>query len=231
MMNIGVGGSQGRMGQAILAAIAADKAMAETRVSKITRAEPLVKGLKTQAIEAFIDFTTPEAAMDHLQVCVTERIPMVLGVTGFSEAQKIKIQEAAKRIPIVFSPNMSIGVNTVFALLGAAAKKIDALRARGIVVDSAIQETHHKHKKDAPSGTALRMGEIIGTDHYASIRMGDVPGEHCVMLALAGECIEIKHSAQHRGIFAQGAVSASKWIMNVQSPGLYDMQDVLGLRE
>jgi 4-hydroxy-tetrahydrodipicolinate reductase len=229
MMNIGIGGSQGRMGQAIWAAIAADGAMDQHCVLKINRSHALSEGLKTQTIDVLIDFTVPEAAMDHIQICVAQQIPLVLGVTGFSDHQKKCISQAANTIPIVFSPNMSIGVNTMFSLLGSAAKRVQSLRERGIVVDSAIQETHHKHKKDAPSGTALRMGEIVGADHYASIRVGDVPGEHTVMFALAGECIEIKHSAQHRGIFAQGALTAAKWIINGPKPGLYDMQDVLGL--
>ena len=229
MMNIGIGGSEGRMGQAILAAIAADNDMHQSHILKINRQEPLIKVLQTQTLDVLIDFTAPEAAMEHLPLCIEKSIPLVLGVTGFSAAQKDRIHQAATRIPIVFSPNMSIGVNMMFALLGAASTRLDALRERGIVVDTAIQETHHKHKKDAPSGTALRMGEIIGSNHYASIRVGDVPGDHTVMFALAGECIEIKHSAWHRGVFAQGAVLAAKWIKNKPS-GLYDMKDALGLR-
>ena len=154
---------------------------------------------------------------------------MVLGVTGFSEAQKVDIQKAAYTIPIVFSPNMSIGVNVSFKLLAFAATLLEPLRAMGINVDVAIQEIHHKHKKDAPSGTALRMGQILSASDYAVSRVGDVLGDHTAMLAFQGERIEIRHHTENRMIFAKGALTAAKWLMNTKpKPGLYDMQDVLG---
>ena len=174
---------------------------------------------------------------------------MVLGTTGFTDEQKQVIQEAAKDIAIVFAPNMSVGVNLTFKLLDIAA------RVLGDEVDIEVIEAHHRHKVDAPSGTALRMGEVVAdalgrdlsecavygregqtgererkTIGFETIRAGDIVGEHTVMFADIGERVEITHKASSRMTFANGAVRAAKWLDN-HDKGLFDMQDVLGLRD
>jgi len=174
---------------------------------------------------------------------------MVIGTTGFDAAGKQAIREAADDIGIVFAPNMSVGVNLCFKLLDLAA------RVLGDEVDIEIIEAHHRHKVDAPSGTALRMGEVVAealgrnldevavygrqghtgererrTIGFETIRAGDIVGEHTVMFADIGERVEITHKASSRMTFAKGAVRAAGWLME-RDRGLYDMQDVLGLRE
>ncbi|RMG29135.1 MAG: 4-hydroxy-tetrahydrodipicolinate reductase, partial [Gammaproteobacteria bacterium] len=197
--------------------------------------------------DVLIDFSTPEASLQHLELCRLERKGLVLGTTGFDESGRERIAEAAREIPIVFAPNMSVGVNLCFRLLEIAA------RVLGAEADIEIIEAHHRHKVDAPSGTALRMGEIVAetlernleecavygrqgrtgprdrkTIGFETIRAGDIVGEHTVMFAADGERVEITHKASSRLTFARGAVRAAAWLEG-RKPGLYDMQDVLGL--
>lgn len=194
-----------------------------------------------------IDFTTPAASLDHLQWCVQQSIPCVLGTTGFDSEQLARLAEAAQRIPIVFAPNFSIGVNVVLDLLDRAA------RAFGEDVDIEIIEAHHRHKVDAPSGTALAMGRTVASAlqrdleavalygregqvgprprqqiGFSTIRGGDIIGDHTVLFAGDGERVEITHKASHRRTFADGAVRAATWVV-ARAPGLYGMPDVLGL--
>ncbi|TDY02470.1 4-hydroxy-tetrahydrodipicolinate reductase [Thiohalophilus thiocyanatoxydans] len=198
--------------------------------------------------DVLIDFTRPEASMLHLDICRAAGKRMVIGTTGFTEEQKEQIAHTAEHIGIVFAPNMSVGVNLSFKLLDIAA------RVLGDSVDVEIIEAHHRHKVDAPSGTALRMGEVVAdalgrdlgecavfgregntgererqTIGFETIRAGDIVGEHTVMFAGEGERIELTHKASSRMTFAHGAVRAANWIMQHEH-GLFDMQDVLGLR-
>lgn len=198
--------------------------------------------------DTLIDFTRPEATIDNLAFCVKHGKNIVIGTTGFSDEQKQQISDAAKTIGVIFAPNMSVGVNLCFKLLDIAA------RVLGDDVDIEIIEAHHRHKVDAPSGTAIRMGEVVAdalcrnlddcavygregvtgerdrkTIGFETIRAGDIVGDHTVMFAGEGERVEITHKASSRMTFANGAVRASLWLQN-QGAGLYDMQDVLGLR-
>ncbi|MCU0972325.1 MAG: 4-hydroxy-tetrahydrodipicolinate reductase [Gammaproteobacteria bacterium] len=202
----------------------------------------------TGDFDTLIDFTTPAATLGHLAICRSAGRRMVIGTTGLDAAGKAAIREAGADIGVVFAPNMSVGVNLCFRLLDLAA------RVMGEDADIEIIEAHHRHKADAPSGTALRMGEVVAqalgrelsevavygrqgqtgerdrrTIGFETIRAGDVVGEHTVWLATAGERVEITHKASSRMTFARGAVRAAQWLAE-QPPGLYDMQDVLGLR-
>lgn len=198
--------------------------------------------------EVLIDFTRPAATLAHLELCREHGKAIVIGTTGFSAEQKAEISRAAQQIPIVFAPNMSIGVNLCFKLLDMAA------RVLGNSVDIEIIEAHHRHKVDAPSGTALAMGQVIAkaldrdleqcaiygrqgvtgeregaTIGFATIRAGDIVGEHTVLFADIGERIEITHRASSRMTFAKGALRAAAWLVG-RDPGLFNMQDVLDLR-
>lgn len=205
----------------------------------------------TKVVDDFdlvIDFTRPAATMVHLDVCRQHGKAMVIGTTGLNDEQKAAIKSASAKIPIVFAPNMSVGVNLCFGLLELAA------RVMGEGADIEIIEAHHRHKVDAPSGTALRMGEVIAktlgrdlnavavygreghtgardakTIGFETIRAGDVVGEHTVWFATEGERVEITHKASSRLTFAKGAARAAAWLAN-EDKGLFDMQDVLGLR-
>ena len=199
------------------------------------------------AFDVLIDFTRPESTLASLEICRQAGRGMVIGTTGFSDEQKAQIAAAAQDIAIVFAPNMSVGVNLCLKLLDTAA------RVLGDDVDIEIVEAHHRHKVDAPSGTALRMGEVVAdalgrdlktcavygreghtgerdrkTIGFETIRAGDIVGDHTVMFAGMGERIEITHKASSRMTFANGAVRAAAWLMEQES-GLFDMQDVLGL--
>jgi len=196
--------------------------------------------------DVLIDFTAPAVTLANLELCRRHGKSMVIGTTGFSDEQKQQISDAAKQISIVFAPNMSVGVNLCFKLLDVAA------RALGDDVDIEIIEAHHRHKVDAPSGTALRMGEVVAdalgrnlkdcavygregitgarernTIGFETIRAGDIVGEHTVMFAAEGERVEITHKASSRMTFASGAIRAAGWVVG-QPNGLYDMPDVLG---
>ena len=197
--------------------------------------------------DVLIDFTAPAASLQHLEICRRHGKRMVIGTTGFSDEQKQQIKAASKEIAVVFAPNMSVGVNLCLKLLDIAA------RVLGDEVDIEIIEAHHRHKVDAPSGTALRMGEVIAdalgrdlktcavygregiigarerkTIGFETIRAGDIVGEHTVMFAAEGERVEVTHKASSRMTFASGAARAAGWLMS-QPNELYDMQDVLGL--
>jgi len=198
-------------------------------------------------IDVLIDFTIATSLTENLEKCRAAGKCMVIGTTGLDDTQKELIKKAAEDIPIVFAPNMSIGVNLCLKLLEMAAQVI------GEDSDIEIIEAHHKHKKDAPSGTALRMGEVVAdtlgrnlkdcavygregltgerdknTIGFETIRAGDIVGEHTVMFASAGERVEITHKATSRKTFASGAVRAAQWLAD-KDKGLFDMQDVLGI--
>ena len=197
---------------------------------------------------ALIDFTRPEATLAHITLCRKHHVNMIIGTTGFTPEQKQIIQAASREIGIVFAPNMSVGVNVVFKLLEQAAKVL------GEGYDIEIIEAHHRHKVDSPSGTALRMGEVVAetlgrnlaecavygregvtgernpsTIGFATIRGGDIVGDHTVLFAGIGERVEISHKASSRATFSMGAVRAARFLAGKTS-GLFDMQDVLGLR-
>ena len=201
-----------------------------------------------QDFDVLIDFTLPEATMMNLEACRRHGNAMVIGTTGLSDEQKQTISQAGNDIGVVLAPNMSAGVNLCFKLLEMAAQAV------GEEADIEIIEAHHRDKKDAPSGTSLRMGEVVAntlkrdlrecaiygregftgprdrnTIGFETIRAGDIVGEHTVMFALNGERIEISHKATSRKTFAAGAVRAAQWIL-VRDKGQYDMEDVLGLR-
>jgi len=198
--------------------------------------------------QVLIDFTRPEGTLAHLQACVQQRVQMVIGTTGFDAAQKAEIEAAAQHIAIVMAPNMSVGVNVTLKLLEQAA------RALGPDYDIEIVEAHHRHKVDAPSGTALQMGAVIaaaqgrdladcavyeryghtgarapGSIGFATVRGGDIVGDHTVLFAGTGERIEISHKSSSRATYAQGSLQAVRFLAG-RSSGLYDMYDVLGLR-
>ena len=198
--------------------------------------------------DVLIDFTHPTVTLKNLVFCRKHGKAMIIGTTGFSVEEKQLLAEAGKDIPIVFAANFSVGVNLCLKLLDTAA------RVLGDDVDIEITEAHHRHKVDAPSGTAVRMGEVIAdalgrdlkkvavygregqtgardreTIGFATVRAGDIVGDHTVLFAADGERVEITHKASSRMTFAKGAVRAALWL-DGREPGLYDMQDVLDLR-
>ncbi|MDQ5903094.1 MAG: 4-hydroxy-tetrahydrodipicolinate reductase [Pseudomonadota bacterium] len=198
--------------------------------------------------DCLIDFTRPEGTLEHLRICREKGVAMIIGTTGFEAEGKAAISEAARDIPVVFAPNMAVGVNLVFKLLDMAARILNE------GYDIEIVEAHHKHKIDAPSGTALRMGEVVAaalgrdlkecavygregvtgerdpsTIGFATVRGGDIVGDHNVMFCGVGERVEIAHRAGSRMPYALGSLRAARFLSGKKS-GLYDMQDVLGLR-
>ncbi len=253
MTRLAVVGAAGRMGKTLISAIAADENATLTAATERPGADGIgvldagdIAGVGTLGVtlvddlaavvddfDIVIDFTRPEATLKHLEICASAGKKMIIGTTGFSESQFEQLHSFAESQAVVFASNFSIGVNAAFHLLDVAAEIL------GGDVDIDITEAHHKHKVDAPSGTALRMGEIIqeklvnkGQDdhlNYNSIRAGDIVGEHTVMFVGAGERIEITHRAMSRMNFATGAVRAALWLDD-KSAGLFDMQDVLGLK-
>lgn len=264
---IGVVGANGRMGRALIEAAHHSQgsdltaAFARTGSPLIGQDAGTVAGAGNIGVpviddivsacpnfDVLIDFTSVDATMDHLAICREHGRGIVIGTTGLSSAQKQTLAEAAREIPIVFAPNMSIGVNVALRLLDQAARLL------GDGYDVEIIEAHHRHKVDAPSGTALRMGEVVAdaygrdldrvavygregitgardanTIGFATVRGGDVVGDHTVLFAGIGERIEITHKASSRMTFAKGAVRAAMWL-DGKAPGLYDMQDVLGIK-
>ncbi len=267
MARVAIVGAAGRMGRNLIQAVYAADGMElgaaiERPGSTLLGADAgelaalgnlgvtLVDDLK-QVIDEFdvlIDFTSPAATMQHVAICREAGKAIVIGTTGLSDDEKAALKEASADIGIMFAPNMSVGVNLCFKLLDIAA------RVLGNDVDVEVIEAHHRHKVDAPSGTALRMGEVVaealGRDlkqcavygregitgerdrnsiGFETIRAGDIVGDHTVLFAAMGERVEITHKASSRMTFANGAVRAAGWIMQ-QAKGLYDMQDVLGLR-
>ncbi len=267
MTRIAISGAGGRMGRALVEACGKVEGMEVTvalehpdssllgsdagELAGVGHLEVPVSADLAEHVEHFdvlIDFTRPEASTGYLAVCQEAGKRMVIGTTGFSELERAQIRAAAKETAIVFAPNMSVGVNLCFKLLDMAA------RVLGDEVDIEIIEAHHRHKVDAPSGTALGMGEVVAnalgrdlkqcavygregntgererhTIGFETIRAGDIVGDHTVMFAGLGERVEITHKASSRMTFANGAARAAGWVMD-QEPGLYDMQDVLGLR-
>jgi 4-hydroxy-tetrahydrodipicolinate reductase len=265
-LKIAIAGSAGRMGRALLEEIAraSDLKLAaaleqkgNTAVGKdagllagapcgVAIADDVAKALP--GCDVLIDFTRPEGASAHLAACRRHGVRMVIGTTGFGEAQKREINDAASEIAIVMSPNFSVGVNVAFRLLETAAG------ALGGGYDVEILEAHHRHKVDAPSGTALRMGEVVAkalkrdlkksavygregvtgerkaeTIGFATVRGGDLVGDHTVMFIGAGERLEISHRASSRANFAAGALRAARFVASRKN-GLYDMADVLGFK-
>jgi 4-hydroxy-tetrahydrodipicolinate reductase len=266
MLRIAVAGAKGRMGKSILEAIAATEGVTLGAVSLRT-GDPLIGldicqalglpggGVKAvadlrEALDQFdvlIDFTSPAATLDHLSICAPAGKHVVIGTTGFGAEQKQAIEAASRDTAIVFAPNMSVGVNLCFKLLELAARVI------GEDSDIEIYEAHHRFKQDAPSGTALKMGEVVAqtlgrdlsecavygregqtgvrdrkTIGFATVRAGDIVGDHTVMFASAGERVEITHKSSSRMTYAKGSLRAAQWLQGKRS-GLYSMQDVLGL--
>ena len=239
MIKIAVSGSCGRMGARIISLAKQDKnfklAIALERKDhpeigkaidgvKVTNSNDEIKNT-----DCLIEFSNPEATINHLDSAVKFKKPIVIGTTGLSTEQKTKITQAAKTIPVVFAPNMSVGVNLVFKLLADASKKL----AGDYNVE--ITEAHHIHKKDAPSGTAKKMAEIIRdagikikNEDIKSTREDEIVGDHEVIFESSVDKITISHSAKTRDIFAKGALNAAKWIIN-KPAGLYTMQDVIGV--
>jgi 4-hydroxy-tetrahydrodipicolinate reductase len=270
MLRIAIAGASGRMGRMLIDAVRAapdlvvsaalDQAASPaigTRIADDTskddasRAELFITSDIDAALTAsdvLIDFTRPEGTLVHLAACVAHRVKMVVGTTGFDDAGQAAITEAAAHIAIVFAPNMSVGVNVLFKLIEQASRAL----AHGYDVE--IIEAHHRGKVDAPSGTALRMGEIVAdaterdleadaifsrqghtgardakTIGFSAIRGGDIVGDHTVLFAGIGERIEITHRASSRAGYAEGGLLAARYLAT-RDRGLFDMQDVLGLR-
>ena len=243
MTKIAINGSNGRMGQALIEAVKLNPNVSQGSI--LNRGDDINRVLKD--FDVLIDFTRPEATLNALSICQSAGKAMVIGTTGFSDDALKAIDQASSDIPIVFAPNMSVGVNLTLKLLDTTAKVI------GTDSNIEIVEAHHRHKVDAPSGTALKMGEVIanalgrdlsecavygreGTEEprdrktigFSSIRGGDVVGEHSVTFFMEGERVEITHKASSRMTYANGAVKACQWLTN-QENGLYSMQDVLDL--
>ncbi|MES2259901.1 MAG: 4-hydroxy-tetrahydrodipicolinate reductase [Pseudomonadota bacterium] len=264
-LNIAIAGAGGRMGHMLIEAVQAapdmklagaldvpgapglglDAAAFLGKPAGVAIESDLAKGLS--GAQFLIDFTRPEGTLQHLAYCAEHGIKMIIGTTGFDDAGKAAIAEAAKKTAIVFAPNMSVGVNVTLKLLQMAAKNL----ATGYDIE--IVEAHHRHKVDAPSGTALKMGEVIadaiGRDlkecavyaregvtgerdpssiGFATIRGGDIIGDHTVLFAGTGERIEISHKSSSRTSYAQGSLRAARFLAD-KATGLYDMNDVLSL--
>ena len=212
---------------------------------EVTVSAGIEKALEKGA-DVVIDFTAPAASLHHARVCAERKVAFVVGTTGFSAQAKAELAGHGQKVPIVMAPNMSVGVNVLFRLVA------DAARALGKGYEVEIVEMHHRAKKDAPSGTALRLAEVAadalgldpaaacvyerhgdtgprkpGTIGVQTLRGGDVVGEHTVYFIADGERLELSHRATSRDNFARGAVRAARWVAG-KPPGLYDMQDVLG---
>ena len=235
MIKLGITGACGKMGRRIFELAGQDKEF-EVALALEKKGTPLIGRelgrLKVSSnldglflVDVLVDFTLPEAANEHLDYAAKYKKALVLGTTGLTDAQKSKVEEVSKVVPIVFTPNMSIGVNVLFFMLPEIAKKL------GPDYSVEIVEAHHKLKKDAPSGTAKKLAEVITQVTKKeipmhSIRLGDIFGDHTVVFCGNSERIEIKHQAHSRDLFAVGALKAAKWIFN-KPAGLYSMQDVL----
>jgi 4-hydroxy-tetrahydrodipicolinate reductase len=264
-LKVAIAGSTGKMGHALIEALqdAPDLQLAVALdrsdspdlgrdcgafLGKKTGVAIVAELASLAAADVLIDFTRPVATLDHLRACVQHNARLVIGTTGFDAAGRQAIETAARSIPIVFAPNMSVGVNATFKLLEVAA------RILGSGYDIEVIEAHHRHKVDAPSGTALKMGQVIaaaqgrklddvavyarhgetgprkdGSIGFSAIRGGDIVGDHTVLFAGTGERIEITHKSASRMTYAVGALRAARFLADRRS-GLYDMHDVLGLR-
>jgi|TARA_B110000285_G_scaffold68195_1_gene78328 4-hydroxy-tetrahydrodipicolinate reductase len=265
---IAVNGAAGRMGRCLIQAVAQTEGL--TLSAAIARVESSLLGADAGELagvgklgveitsdfgaaialsDVIVDFTLPEVTMELIPHCIESQCRIVIGTTGFGDEQKSLIEQAGEQVAIVLAPNMSVGVNLSLKLLDIAA------RVLGDDADIEIIEAHHRHKVDAPSGTALRMGEVVAdalgrdlktcaiygregrtgerdpkTIGFATVRAGDIVGDHTVMFAAEGERVEITHRASSRMTFALGAMRASTWLMS-HNQGLFDMQDVLSLRD
>lgn len=242
-LRIAVAGASGRMGRMLIEAVqgAPDCRLAGT----LDIGCDIAAGLADAQV--LIDFTRPEGTLAHLAVCRERGVKAVIGTTGFSDAQKAEIAAHAQHVALMLSPNMSVGVNVMLRLLDTAARAL----AEGYDIE--VIEAHHRHKVDAPSGTALKMGEVLaaalGRDlkdcavyaregvtgerdpssiGFATVRGGDIVGDHTVLFAGTGERVEIRHQATSRANFAQGALRAARFVAD-KPKGLFDMFDVLGL--
>ena len=265
-LNIAIAGASGRMGQMLIEAVrqagdlrlsgALDVPSSPGIGNDATGFLGQASGLTIQAdvraglqhSQVLIDFTRPEGTLAHLAICRELGVKLVIGTTGFTEAQKAEIAATAQDIAIVMAPNMSVGVNVTLKLLQMAAQ------AMPTGYDIEIIEAHHRHKVDAPSGTALKMGEVIAealgrdlkdcavyeryghtgerdpsTIGFATIRGGDIVGDHTVLFAGTGERIEVTHKSSSRATYAQGSLRAARFLAS-QNHGLFDMFDVLNLR-
>ena len=235
MIKLGIAGVAGRMGRRIFELAAHDKdfevtlALERKGIPEIGRELGKIKISSSPdglfLVDVFVDFTLPEASQINLDYVARYKKALVLGTTGFNEEQLKKIEEVSKAVPIVFSPNMSVGVNVLFSLLPEIAKRL------GSDYSIEIIEAHHKAKKDAPSGTARKFSQILSEVTKKeipvhSIRLGDIVGDHTIIFCGNSERIEIKHQAHSRDLFALGALKAAKWVAQ-KNPGLYSMQDVL----
>lgn len=224
MTKICISGSKGKMGSRIIE-LAKDDSGLEVSGS-FDMGDDAASNM--ESCDCLIEFTSPEATMEHLAMCEKKKKAIVIGTTGLSDDQKKAVEEASAKIPVVFSPNMSVGVNLVFKMAS------DAARVLGKDYAASIVEAHHVQKKDAPSGTAKEIARIIKDAGSApevpieSVREGEIVGEHTVTFESDTDVIEITHSAKTRDIFAKGALTAAKFAAGKKS-GLYTMQDVLGL--
>ena len=223
-MKIAINGACGRMGRTV-ARLAAEAGI-EVAASIDVANEPGVVKALTAKVDALVDFSTPEAALERLGECVKTGTPAVVCTTGFGDAQRARIAEAARTVAVVLSSNTSVGVNLLFKVVPEIAKTL------GPDYDQDIVETHHRFKKDAPSGTAKTLAERMQAatgraPNVHAVRSGDVVGEHRVIFGTLGDSIEIIHRASSRDIFAKGALEAAKWVSRAK-PGLYSMLDVLG---
>ncbi|MBI3373166.1 MAG: 4-hydroxy-tetrahydrodipicolinate reductase [Betaproteobacteria bacterium] len=254
-MKLAIAGATGRMGRALIEESLKDPALALVAALDVI-ASPPIAGFNVvtdiaaaiSAADVMIDFTRPAGTLAHLDACLSAGKAMVIGTTGFAEAQKQCIVLAAKRIPIVMAPNFAVGVNVIFKLAEIAARSL------GEDYDVEIIEAHHRHKVDAPSGTAFKLGEVVaaalGRDlakvavhgrvgdtgeregkaiGFHAIRGGDIVGEHTVLFAGTGERVELAVRSSSRATYALGALRAAKFLKG-RRDGLFDMQDVLGLR-
>lgn len=256
---VAIAGAGGRMGQALVEALRGHRELQLGAALEIADSPLLGKetsgikigadvGAALAAADVLIDFTRPEGALGNLRACRERGKAMVIGTTGFSAAQKQEIEQAAKAVPIVMAANFAVGVNALYKLAETAA------RILGEGYDVEIIEAHHRQKVDAPSGTALQLGDVVakalhrnlsqverhgrhgepgarpaGEIGFHAVRGGDIVGEHTVLFAGTGERIELTVRSQSRATYAAGALRAARWLSG-RKPGLYDMQDVLGLR-
>lgn len=224
MIKLCVSGSKGKMGSRIVELAKEDAEFQVTGQFDIgEEAEPFI-----EQCDLLIEFTTPQATVEHLSLCAKQKKAIVIGTTGLSQDERNKIKAASEKIPIVFSPNMSVGVNLLFKIAGDAAKIL------GQEYGIEILEAHHVHKKDSPSGTAKELARIM-KEHRSnidipieSVREDEIVGEHTVTFDGPDDTIEFTHSAKTRDIFAKGALEAAKFVTKKQN-GLYTMKDVLGI--